>query len=247
MDTLQAIVSDIRVFFYSGVTTLPLSLGGTMLLLGLFTANYAMLFFLVGYLIGVPFVNGLLNLLVDIVPDFFRTKTADVCSIVSPFSSGSSSSTSSTSSSSSSSTPSYHIVSQWMAMVVFFISYFIRNAVALMMRAPEPTGAIEVTEAQVKEIERKASYRKTQAVVSLLSIVIVASIFLILRIRTGCESVVGTILGIILYGIAGYGWYEALRSISQDRLADLFGIANRLLSPGAIANGPVVCLPVSGA
>jgi hypothetical protein len=240
MDTLQAIISDIRVFLYSGIASLPLSLGGTMLLLGLFTANYAMLFFLVGFLVVVPFVNGVINLLANIAPDWLRTKTSDVCSVIIPFSS-------SFTSSSSSATPSYHIISQWMAMVTFFISYFIRNAISLMAREPEPTGAIEVTEAQVKELERKASYRKTQALVSLLSIMVVASVLYIHRIYTGCENWIGLIVGALLYGGAGYFWYEGLHAISQDRLADLFGIANRLLSPGAIANGPVVCLPVSDA
>lgn len=240
MDTLQAIISDIRVFLYSGIASLPLSLGGTMLLLGLFTANYAMLFFLAGFLVVVPFVNGAINLLADFAPDWLRTKTSDVCSVIIPFSS-------SFTSSSSSATPSYHIISQWMAMVTFFIFYFIRNAISLMAREPEPTGAIEVTEAQVNELERKASYRKTQALVSLLSIILVASVLYIHRINTGCENWVGLIVGFLLYGGAGYFWYDALHAISQDRLADLFGIANRLLSPGAIANGPVVCLPVPDA
>jgi hypothetical protein len=234
MDTLQAILSDIRIFLYSGIQNLPLSLAGTMLLLGLFTANYSMLFFLVGFLLGVPFINLLWDTLLQLIlPESLRVKTGDVCTVLIPFLS-----------SSNSSANGYHISSQWTAMVSFFFGYMIRNAVKLLTRSPEPTGSIEVTERQVKELDRKTSYRKVQAIVSALSIVIAASIIFIVRFNTGCESIVGFILGLVGFGTMGYFWYDALSSIGQDRLSDLFGIANRLLPPSAIANGPVVCLPV---
>lgn len=233
MDTLQDIVSDIRVFLYSGMVSLPLSLGGTMLLLGLFTGNYAMLFFLVGYLVMVPFVNFAINWVAsDLVPEFMRAKIGDVCSIVVPFLTNSSTS------------PTYHIVSQWVAMISFFFGYIIHNSVALFVREPEPTGSVKLSEEKVIENERKTSYRKTQAMISLLTTIVFAFLLFIIRFNTGCESVVGMIIGIVVYFIIGYFWYNALSSIQQDRLSDLYGIANRLLPPGAIANAPVVCLPV---
>lgn len=129
-------------------------------------------------------------------------------------------------------------------MISFFVGYMIRNSVKLLTREPEPTGSIEVTEKEVKDLERKASYRRTQAIVSILSLVIVASAIFMIRFRTGCEGTFGFLLALIGFGSAGYFWYDALSSIGQDRLSDLFGVANRLLSPDAIANAPVVCLPV---
>jgi hypothetical protein len=232
MDTLQDVLSDVRVFLYSGIQHLPLSLAGTFLLLGMFTANYAMLFFLVGFLLATPLAHLLLDLLLKLVlPDSFQTKTGDVCQIVVPFA--------------SSSSDSYHVMSQWTAMVSFFVGYMIRNGVKLLTREPEPTGSIEVTEDQVKEMDRKASYRRTQALVALLSLVLLAVILFIMRFRTGCEGYVGFPLALVGFGTAGYFWYDALSAIGQDRLSDLFGVANRLLAPGAIANGPVVCLPVA--
>ena len=241
MDTLQAILSDIRVFLYSGAQNLPLSLAGTMLLLGLFTANYAMLFFLFGFLVVVPFTNMGWDALLMWGNAFLesklsvslRVKTGDVCTVIIPFLS-----------SATAPSDAYHISSQWTAMVSFFFGYMIRNAVKLLVREPEPTGSVEVTAEQVKEQDRKASYRKIQAVVSAVSMVIVASALFIMRFNTGCESMVGFILGLVGFGAMGYFWYDALSSIGQDRLSDLFGIANRLLPPGAIVNGPVVCLPV---
>lgn len=232
MDTLQDVLSDIRVFLYSGIQNLPLSLAGTFLLLGMFTANYAMLFFLVGFLLATPIVHLFLDLLLKlVVPASLQTKTGDVCQIVVPFA--------------SSSSDSYHFMSQWTAMISFFIGYMIRNAAKLLTREPEATGAIEVTETMVKERDRKASYRRTQALVALLSLVILASALFIMRLRTGCEGYVGFALALVGFGSAGYFWYDALSGIGQDRLSDLFGVANRLLAPGAIANGPVVCLPVA--
>lgn len=229
METLQAVFSDIRVFLYSGIQNLPLSLAGTFLLLGLFTANYAMLFFLVGFLLATPIVHFFLDLLLRSILPSLHTKTSDVCRIIVPFL--------------NSSSDSYHVMSQWTAMISFFIGYMIHNAVKLMTKKLEPTGAIEVTEDLVKEMARKTSYRKTQALVSVLSLVIVASVLFIMRYRTGCEGMVGFGMAILGFGTAGYFWYDALSAVGQDRLSDLFGVANRLLPPGAIANGPVVCLP----
>lgn len=231
MDTLKAVLSDIRVFLYSGIQNLPLSLAGTMLLLGLFTANYAMLFALVGLLLVVPVFNYALDMALLLLFPSIGVRTGDVCSVVIPFFSNTSS-------------DMRHVTSQWMAMVSFFFGYMIRNAIKLLTREPEPTGSIEVTEQQVKEMDRKASYRKVQAIVSALSIVVVAIVFLLIRWNTGCEGIVGFLVALLGFGTMGYVWYDLLSSIGQDRLSDLFGIANRLLSPGAIGNGPVVCLPV---
>ena len=51
LDTLKGIISDLHVFLYGGFRSLPLVMGGTMLILGLFTANYAILFLLLGFLL----------------------------------------------------------------------------------------------------------------------------------------------------------------------------------------------------
>lgn len=235
MDSLKGILSDLRVFLYTGIQTLPLTLSGTMLLLGLFTANYAMLFFLAGFLVFVPLVNHVLNMgLIALLPDapYLKVRTGDVCSLVTPLGGPSQGGES-----------DKHVMSQWMAMVSFFFGYMFHNSVKLMMREPEPTGSVEVSEKEVKEQSAKASYRKTQALVSLLSLIVVSIVIFILRYRTGCESIVGFIVALLGYGTAGYFWYYALSSVGQDRLSDLFGMANRLLAPGAIASGPVVCMP----
>jgi hypothetical protein len=52
------------------------------------------------------------------------------------------------------------------------------------------------------------------------------------------------ILTTIGFIFMGHGWYKALSKVGQDRLSDLFGIANRLLPPSAINNAPIACVPV---
>jgi hypothetical protein len=51
-------------------------------------------------------------------------------------------------------------------------------------------------------------------------------------------------LSIIIFGLLGVSWYKLLSMTGQDRLSDLFGIANRLLPPTAVANGPIACIPI---
>jgi hypothetical protein len=64
-DTLLALVDDFKVFIMTGIQTLPLSIAGTLIVLGFGTANYSMLFFLVGMLLVAPLVPFLINFAAD--------------------------------------------------------------------------------------------------------------------------------------------------------------------------------------
>ncbi len=61
---------------------------------------------------------------------------------------------------------------------------------------------------------------------------------------TGCETKTGGVITILAFSSLGYGWFKLLSSVGQDRLSDIFGIANRLLAPSALKNGPIACIPV---
>jgi hypothetical protein len=52
------------------------------------------------------------------------------------------------------------------------------------------------------------------------------------------------IITTVTFVFLGNGWYKALSKVGEDRLSDLFGIANRLLPPSAINNAPIACIPV---
>lgn len=229
MDSLKDIISDIRVFLYGGARTLPLTLAGTMLVLGLFTANYAILFFLVGFLILAPFGAWIINFALGMIftGKTFRARTSDICKVTVPFS---------TLNAPSSVEEDTVISSAWMAMIAFFVGYIFSNAIELYSRESPST-----TES---DVESKIGNRKTQAIIAMASIVVFALVVFGFRYYTGCESILGMSLTSILFVFVGHGWFKALSSVGQDRLSDLFGIANRLLAPGAIQNAPIACVPI---
>jgi len=94
-------------------------------------------------------------------------------------------------------------------------------------------------------ISKKIINRKSQALMSLFSIIVFSIVVIYFRYSTGCDSFIGIILTLALSGTTGFVWYSILSLIGQDRLSDLFGIANRLLPPSAVQNQPIACMPVS--
>ena len=243
-DSLKSVISDIRVFLYGGMNTLPLALAGTLLLIGLFTAHYAILFFLVGYLILVPAatfgINGLVGKLVSeetLKAWGLRLKRADICRVVTPFQ---------TLQGGPSNTGEETIVfSEWLSMIAFFSGYVMNNSWAMYQRDALNDSA----EVQSKvSTQGKVATRKTQTLLSLLSVIAFTLAVIYYRSTTGCEGMVQIGLTLAAFGAAGWGWYQWLSSVAQpDQLSDLFGIANRILPAGATVNGPMACIPVGDA
>lgn len=239
MESLKDIVSDIRVFLYGGILTLPLTIAGTLSIIGLFTANYAILFFLVGFLILTPIVTTMVNLLFGLIfsdktTSPFRVKTGDICKLVIPYA---------TMKNSTISAEENLVSSSWLAMVTFFTGYIFTNALQLYNRE-EDDSTITVTSTSGSDINTKIVTRKSQAIIAMISIVIFTITVLGFRYYTGCENILGMIITTIIFIFLGSGWYYALSGTGQDRLSDLFGIANRLLSPGALSNSPIACVPI---
>jgi len=228
MDSLLGILSDIRVFFYGGMSTLPLTIAGTLLILGLFTANYAILFFLMGYLVIVPSMATLLNLAVDTLAgesNPFRISSGDVCKLAMPF----------TTLKQNAPPKETVVCSVSTAMISFFLGYVMTNAVKLYQRDSDANADPE-----------KVSNRKTYALVSIVCISVFALYAVYSRMSMGCDSPwmggLFSYLCMALFGAAGYGWYIALSSsAAKDRLADVFGVSNRILSTSATADVPQAC------
>jgi hypothetical protein len=258
-DTLNAKIADLHVFLYGGLRSLPFALGGTMLLIGLFTSNYAILFFLIGLLLVAPFGAWAVNHVIPMIWNglqyvvylvasllnkntsfakpvdfldipYFKTKVADICKLSIPFS--------------SSNSGEYETVisSEWMAMVSFFIGYVVCNSLQLYKNDVTSSAALNSPDAPDKQV--KANKRKSQAMFALVSVAIFALVAIIFRMNTGCEKGVGVFLTGLGFGAAGYYWYQLLSEVGQGRLSDIFGIANRLLAPSAIQNGPIACVPI---
>jgi len=236
MDSLKNMVSDIRVFLYGGLQTFPLTIAGTLTILGLFTANYAILFFLIGFLILVPLSAIILNFaLTSILPPYlFKAKTGDICNLVNPFT---------TLKNPIGSEDASVVSSSWVAMTAFFIGYLITNALQLYNRESSDN-TITIKSTSSSDLNTQVTNRKTQAIIAVLSVAVFALIILGFRYKSGCESILGISLTTIVFAFFGNGWYNALSKVGQDRLSDLFGIANRLLPPSAITNGPIACVPI---
>lgn len=245
MDSLKGVLSDIRTFMYGGVATLPVTLAGTMLILGLCTANFAMLFFLIGYLMGVPLIsyglNFLLQNLLNIeflkdgkIANTFKARHGGQCGIVVDYSADPK--------------PDDVVLSSiWMSMVTFFIGYLLQNAIQLHSRDAEDT-TIRINQKPatdrdpMPDLSKKVTNRKTQAIICILSIIVFAIAVIGTRLYGGCDRMAGTLIGGTIFGFLGAGWYKLLSMTGHDRLSDLFGIANRLLPPSAIENKPVACV-----
>jgi hypothetical protein len=198
-----------------------------------------MLFFLVGYLVLAPLGATILNFALAALftgKSFnpFKTKTSDVCRLIIPFS---------TMANPVGSVEESVISSSWVAMVAFFIGYIFTNALKLYSHE-EPDSTITITSTGAPDVSSKVVTRKSQAVMAMVSVIIFGLIVFGFRYYTGCESSLGMILTTFIFVFFGHGWYKALSSVGQDRISDLFGIANRLLPPSAISNGPIACVPV---
>ena len=228
MESLKGIITDMQSFLYGGVLSLPLVMGGTMLILGLFTANYAMLFFLVGFLVLAPLGAGFLDFLCQLLPSSWtEIMRSDVCRVVQPFTT--------LQAPLGKQDASTAVVTPWLMMTTFFLGYMGANAVQLYTR-PAPPQDPNVT------LDARVTVRTSQALLSIASVILLTLLVLWFRYKIGCESVVGMVITTAAGGAAGYGWYRALSEVGQDRLSDLFGMANRLLSPSAFRNGPVACM-----
>ena len=231
MDTLKDVVSDIRIFLYGGMTTLPLTIAGTMLILGLFTANYAMMFLLLGYLLFSPLCAMILNLLLP--PNNPYPDVASRCRVDYHHNHKTDDPVTSASS---------NLTTTWMSMVSFFLGYMVNNASQLFSRV-SPDESLLVT-SDGATINKKILNRKSQALMSMISIIVFTLVVIYFRYSTGCDGFIGIISTLALSGTAGFGWYYTLSQIGQDRLSDLFGIANRLLPPSVIQDKPIACIPV---
>lgn len=236
---LFTIISDLRYFLLTGFETLPLTLGGTMLIIGHLTANYAMLFFLVGYLMVVPGALFLLNLFSPEVFSF-GGRDMEVCNV---------------NTETLSEKRSDMIISYWIGMVAFFIGYMFTNTASIYMKEPGnpvtdgkgnvigPEGSTPPDPSLGARMEAGTTLRRTQTMMAFVALILIAFVAIAVRLWSSCDGIVSILLGGGLGGGIGIGWYFLLAKVGDDRLSDLFGIANRLMVGTSLENLPYACLP----
>ena len=211
---LFTIASDIKYFLLSGYQALPFVIGGTFTVLGLYTAQFSMLFFLIGYLLITPFLTLILNFGASIVIPFSQKDAPwllspddDICNMLS-IPKGEDADSMKT------------IITPWLSMVAFFLGYTAMNGYSILQKTVEyPPKADQATK---KAMDNKAMLRRSQATVGLIAIFVLAVFILIVRsFVTGCDSIVGAFLSILFAGF-GASWYLLLSVNNNDRLADVF-------------------------
>ena len=267
---LFTVASDIRYFLLTGIKTIPLTVGGTLLILGLTTANYAMLFFVAGLLVLPPVAafafNFLMSLLFEkqglfsallgsswiqtpmgaaVLRQIFSAQDKNVCNVASKWDGidvkrdGINTA-----------------VSYWTVMTFFFIGYMVLNAIFMYLEETKfPTPENGSTDAQGNPVdpdaygkaEAGATNRRTQAAIALVALGILLAIIIYSRAfllyPNACDGPAGLLFGLVIGGGLGGAWYYALSRVGDQRLSDLFGIANRLLIPMATVDKPYACLP----
>jgi hypothetical protein len=162
--------------------------------------------------------------------DIFKVPISDVCGMFVDFSRASNAVGN-----------EYVFVSNWLAMMLFFFGYMSSNAINLIIKAPTDDSKSEAI-----------ANRKTQTYTGVVLCFIGLCLVLWYRYNSSCEIFPKNggwlcffvmLFAILLYGGLGVGWYSLLSMTADQRLSDLFGIANRLLLPSAYQNGPVACVP----
>jgi hypothetical protein len=91
-----------------------------------------------------------------------------------------------------------------------------------------------------------ASTRKTQATLAWVSLAILLVVVGVIRttyFKEACDGPLSLFVGSLLGLATGGGWYYLLSRVGEDRLSDLFGIANRLMIPMALSDRPYACFP----
>lgn len=245
MESFADYLSNIKYFIYGGINTLPLSLAATLLLIGLFTSHYAMLFFLSGMMILAPSFAWLVNTFLAERLNAMPT-IKSVCTLQHPF----------LTSKSPPATQEPLLLSPWLSMTLFFFSYIITNAVTLLQAPASNDGKPPLDSPATEDLMGKVEARTSRLWVALGSIIVIMCGILYFRHKTNCEiffkgdkeSMVMPIVRVLIYatiGGIGYGWCKLMSRIGENRLSDIFGIANRMITSAAFGpSAPTVCLPV---
>ena len=214
----MSVVTQIRGLFYSGFMSLPLVLVGIILFLAANLGNLGLLMLSFGQIVIVPLVVFVVNMIHEAVfqgsPLFNKAGNA-MCNLVptSPVAAA------------IGVAPSY-----WSAQVTFFFVFLMTNAMVLYNKPPTE-GADPA----------KVANRKAQTLTAFMISFVVFLALIGLRQTTGCETIAGSILGILIVAPIAYGWYK-LAALCGAKDADVFGILQKILPQNMKDEPPMTCV-----
>lgn len=232
---ISPFVCGTRNIISQGFRSLPVILGSTILVLGMIQGNINLLFFFVGLSIIAPLSALILNILWELlfsntpwwltVPEVLwklPEATSEVCAIYPSLDNAVP-------------TALNVVPSYWLTMMAFFFTYLFSNALMLynnQEHSKAPKSAVEA--------------RKSQAMSSMVLLIVIGIIAFIMRYATGCETGLGLLISCALGSSLAHGWYTFMRNCGLGRLDDLFGISNRILPMQSYeTSDPTVCLPAT--
>ncbi len=220
---MSSFAQNLRGMLERSFVGLPFLLFTWALFVGSTTGNIGLLVLAMGQATVVPLLTKILNVIAEkAFGDFglanFTVAASSVCNMLPT----------------GFSDPServFSVPSYWLAQVLFFFSFLISNASAVLnMPAAESAPA--------EKVER----RKSQAQL----VLVMAIIFLLVTLGVryfvmGCELYIGLFVGILAFGSLGYSWYTLARECSA-RDSDIFGIVQGILPPEASDPPPMTCV-----
>ena len=214
----MSVVTQIRGLFYSGFMSLPLVLVGIILFLAANLGNLGLLMLSFGQIVVVPLIVFAANLIHEAVfpdSDLFRVPANALCNLV----------PSAVGLGNIGVAPSY-----WSAQVTFFFVFLMTNAMVLYNKPPTE-GADPA----------KVANRKAQTLTAFMISFVVFLALIGLRQGTGCETIAGSILGILIVAPIAYGWYK-LAALCGAKDADVFGILQKILPQNMKDEPPMTCV-----
>lgn len=217
----MSVVTQIRGLFYSGFMSLPLVLAGIILFLASNLGNLGLLMLSFGQIVLVPLVVFVVNMIHEALfpnSELFRVRANALCNLVpsAPLLPGAGM---------IGVAPSY-----WSAQITFFFVFLMTNAMVLYNKPPTE-GADPA----------KVANRKAQTLTAFMISFVVFLVLIGLRQGTGCETIAGTALGILIMAPIAYGWYK-LAAVCGAKDADVFGILQKILPQNMKDEPPMTCV-----
>jgi len=226
-------VCGTRQILSQGFRSLPVILGGAVLILGMIQANFNFLFFFVGLCILAPTSALILNMLWETL--FSNTPIwLTIPSYLWKLPEASSSACAIYTTASALPPVTMNVVpSYWLTMMAFFFTYMYSNASELYKKQ-------ETSKAPKSAVEA----RKSQAMASMILLITIGILVVLLRYATSCETGLGVLVSLLLGSSLANGWYKFMRACGMGRLDDMFGISNRILPMQSYeAPDPTICVP----
>jgi hypothetical protein len=126
----------------------------------------------------------------------------------------------------------FSIPSMWVTLTSYILMVIVMSA-SVVATANPTTASKEALPVQ---------QRKGVGTLSLLACIILFLFLLLLRVRTGCETIIGILVGIVLGVGFGGAWWAIMRT-GGPAVWDIHGVMLGT-QPGSLRTGPLACLPV---